>query len=463
MAYTRCRLRSATGTRRCAFGVALLFAGIAVVLSAVRPLWVDEILQLMETRQASAAWMIADIPRNPGASPLGYLVQQAWLRITGYSVVRARLTPALFGGASVLVVVLLAEELRLLRPWIAGAVFASFPLTLRYATESRGYAQALFFSVLATLLHVRLGKRPGWPLVGGSCLALTAAVYTQPYAASVGVGHVLWSAVQRDWRSALFSAAALLAAGIAFLPWFLWSRAQWAAIIAQTSIHFHFSAATPLMIVRESTGAGYWGALCVALLCGMALRNLWAPRAASLLVLVVSAVVICVLAGDAVFGYFLAARQFLWILPSLAILAAVAIERTERTPLALAALLGVFCVRQSALFFLHPKENWQLAADAVLEQVRRGAQLVVVPPEQAPLYTFFHPELLCGPALSNRIVMAITPNATWAQRQKATLAYLAAGYEIEQGRVVGGSRILNLRKHQNETWKLTSAERGPPL
>jgi 4-amino-4-deoxy-L-arabinose transferase-like glycosyltransferase len=445
MGYPRCRVRSATNTRRCAFAAALVFAGSAVALSAVRPLWVDEILQLMETRQASAAQMIADLPRNPGASPLGYLVQQAGLRITGYSVVRARLTPALFGGASVSIVVLLAAELGLLRPWIAGAVFAAFPLTLRYATESRVYLQALFFSVLATLLHLRLTKRPAWGLAAAYCLALTAAIYTHPYTASVGIALVLWSAAWRNRRSTLMAAAAMVVAGLAFLPWFLWSKGCWAASIMQTSFHFHASATTPLMIFRESIGAGYWGAGCLVLLCGMGVHRRWAPpEAASLFVLIVSTVVGCVLVGDARFGYFLAARQSLWILPSLAIFAATAIEQKEPTALVLAALLGFFCMRQSALFFLHPTENWQAATDAILEQVRLGASLVVVPEDQASLYTFFHPELRNGSAVGNRIVIAITPSAA-AQEQTAIAPYIRAGYEVEQERAVGGSYIVSLR------------------
>jgi hypothetical protein len=241
------------------------------------------------------------------------------------------------------------------------------------------------------------------------------------------------------------SAVALAVAGIAFLPWFFSSKARWAASIAQTSTHFHISAATPLMIFRESTGAGYWGAGCLALLCGMAAWNRWPPpRAAWLVVLILSTVVICVLTGDALFGYFLAARQFLWILPSLAIFAASAIERKERTALALAILPGIFCVRQSAVFFLSPKENWQAAADSTLAQVQQGAGLIVVPAEQAPLYAFFHPELRSVRATSNPIVMAITPYATGAQRQAAIAAYVAAGYEVELERMIGGSQIVSL-------------------
>ena len=250
---------------RCAWAMALVFAAIAIPLSAVRPLWVDEILQLMEVRRPSAAQLIAEVPRNPGGVPLGYLVQQAGLGITGYSVVRARLTPALFAGGSVAVVILLAAELGLLRPWIAGIVFAAFPLTLRYATESRVYSQALFFSVLATFLHVRLAKTPRWRLAAACCLALTAAVYTQPYAASVGVAHLSWSALRRHRRGTILGATALVAAAAVFLPWFLWSKGRWAASIGHSAFHFHVSPTTPLMIFRESIGAGYWGAGCLLL------------------------------------------------------------------------------------------------------------------------------------------------------------------------------------------------------
>jgi hypothetical protein len=466
--------------RRGAFRAAFLFVVIAISLSAVRPLWVDEILQLIETRRPSPTQMMVDIQRIPGAVPLGFLVQQAGLRITGYSIVRARWTPVLFGGASVYVVVLLATEVGLVRPWLAGAMFAAFPLTLRYATESRVYSQALFFSVLATLLHVRLTKRPGWGSAAGSCLALIAAVYTQPYAALVGVAHVLWSLLLRNWKSALLSAVAFCVAAAAFLPWFLRSSGGWAAGIASTAIHFHISAATPLMIFRESIGAGYWGGGCLVLLCAVTVRKgLPTGRAVLLFVLIAATVVIGVLTADARFNYFLAARQFLWMLPSLAILAAMSVERAERmalvlrplssmrplphgrgsaaelnrdrkgaeqavTALVLAGLLVFVCGFESSVFFLRPREDWQSAADSILEQVHRGASLVVVPSKQAPLYTFFHPELSDGGGSPNRIVMAVTPSAAGMQGRNAIAAYIREGYELEHERFIGGSRIVSL-------------------
>src|SRR5262249_9318190 len=126
---------------------------------------------------------------------------------------------------------------------------------------------------------------------------------------------------------------------------------------------------------------------------------------------------------------------------SLAILSAAVIERKERMALALVVLLGVFCMRHSAMYFLTSREDWQSAADAILEQLQRGARLVVLPPDQMLLYTFFHPELAEGRGASNRIVMAVTPLAARGQGQRAVAAYLRAGYGLEHECVIGGSRI----------------------
>ena len=168
--------------------------------------------------------MIAGLPRSSGAAPLGYIVQQAALKMTGYSVRWARLPAALFAAAAVFAVACLRMELGLQRSWTGAVIFAAFPLTLRYATESRVYSQALFFSVLATLICVRLAVRPRWALARAYCLALTAAAYTQPYAASVGFAHVLWSVGWRNDRTAMLGGTALAVTFLAFVPWYLWSK-----------------------------------------------------------------------------------------------------------------------------------------------------------------------------------------------------------------------------------------------
>lgn len=237
----------------------VVFLLIAVCLCGVLPLWLDEILQLDDTRLESASQLIANLPsHHPGSAPLGYLPQHAILKLFGYSQLAARLPSAVFSAATVFLVALLARQCGLRHGWLAGLIFAAFPLTLRYAAEGRMYSQALFLSVLSTLLYLRLSKKPHMPIAAAYCLCLTMAAYTQPYAATVGLAHVLWSVRQRQWHAVAFGGAALAIAGAAFLPWLLWSRGAWSEGLTMHAMRFSASWKTPLMIFREVAGAGYW-------------------------------------------------------------------------------------------------------------------------------------------------------------------------------------------------------------
>jgi 4-amino-4-deoxy-L-arabinose transferase-like glycosyltransferase len=428
---------------RAALLATALFALVSLVLLGTLPLWLDETLQLIETRDPSTTQMIAHLPRNSGAAPLGYLVQHYALGLTGYSISKARLPAALFGIATVLVVALLAAQVGVRYIWLAAGLFAALPETLRYATESRVYSQALFFSALATLIYFTLAKRPTAVLAVGYWLALTLAIYTQPYAASVGLAHLLWSTVQREFRAALYGGVAFALAALTFVPWYLWSRAAWAAGIAREGFHFSFSARTLLMLFREVPGAGYWGSGLLLVLCSIAVARRWPPaRAQQLLLFLLAVPPVCVFAADAWSGYFVASRQFIWILPAVAILAAMAIERHARAAVVLYALLGVVCVRQSVRYFTAPRENWQAAATYLSDQVQRGACLMVAPSEHARLYEFFRPELERARCSSPRILLAITPATTNQQRDSAIASLIAQGYKEERGAAVGGSTIL---------------------
>jgi 4-amino-4-deoxy-L-arabinose transferase-like glycosyltransferase len=423
--------------------VTALFAVITVALLGALPLWLDEILQLMETRDPSVAQMLVELPRNSGASPLGYLVQHCTLGLTGYSIQKARLPAAAFGIATVLAVAFLAAELGVRYNWLAAALFAVFPESLRYATESRVYSQALFFSVLSTLLYVMLAKRPTAVLAAGYSLALTLAIYTQPYSASVGIAHLLWSAAHREFRTALRGGAAVALAVLAFLPWYLWSRTAWAAGIVYQGFHFSFSARTPLMLFREVAGAGYWGSALLLVLCSIAIaRPGPASRVQQLLLLLVAVPFVSILAADAWAGYFVAARQFIWILPAAAILAATAIERHARTAVVLYALLGMVCVRQSTRYFTAQHENWDAAATFISDQVQGGACLIVAPSDLTRLYEFFRPELERAYCSAPRMVLAITPAATNQKRESAIAALIAQGYKEQRETAVGMSTIL---------------------
>lgn len=155
-----------------------------------------------------------------------------------------------------------------------------------------------------------------------------------------------------------------------------------------------------------------------------------------------------VLTGDAIFHYFIAARQFVWVLPEVAILAASAIDRRGRIAGIAAICLMLVCIRQSAVFFRSPQENWQAAADALLMQSSQGACLAVTPPDQIRLYRFFHPELGRGSCTGDRVVVAITPYATAAQRRAELTTARAAAYQEGKQHEIGGSDIITFERHQ---------------
>src|SRR6185312_9427468 len=154
----------------------------------------------------------------PGGAPLGYLIQQTSLRVTGYSARSARFPSALFVAGAVFFTGMIATELGLTWSWLAAAIFALFPETLRYACESRVYSQALLFSTLATWLFLRR-------YITLYTLALIAAIYTQPYAIFIGFAHLAW----KRRRS---SAIAVGIAIAAFLPWYVHASKIWTAGLA---------------------------------------------------------------------------------------------------------------------------------------------------------------------------------------------------------------------------------------
>jgi 4-amino-4-deoxy-L-arabinose transferase-like glycosyltransferase len=418
--------------------VALVFLCAAIGLSGVLPLWLDEIMQLTKTRGASSAEVIDAVKLDAGATPLGYIVQQESLRLTGYSVRRARLPSALFGTAAVYTVALLGGELGLEFPWLGAALFAAFPLTLRYATESRIYSQALFFSVLATLIYVRFTKRPSWLLAASYCLALILTIYTLPYAAFVGLAHTIWSLARRAYRTAFAGAAALGIAALAFFPWYVSAKRVWVTDITGGGLHFSYSAKTPLMLFRELAGAGYWGSGLLLILCLLAFRGPRYPsRMRILLVSLIAGPLIFGVGLDAAFNYFLASRQFMWVLPAVAILAALAAERTKLTGIVLYALLVLVCTWQDIRFFTAPRENWEMAARSLAAEVKDGTCVVIAPSDHAAWYEFFQPELRQAKCEGPRVVLATSPYATSEQRRAAASDLIARGYVRQNETMVG--------------------------
>jgi len=235
-----------------------VYATLVVSLLGLLPFWLDEVLQLAGTHPgATSADVIRYVPQNPGGVPLGYLVQHWVLDIGGLSRWTARLTAAVFGVATCAAVGALAAWLGMRMAWVAVLLFATLPLILRYSTEGRPYSFALFLSVAATLAFIRFAREqsPAASFVTYLIL-LVAGLYTQPFTILVGAGHGLWAIWERRWRLALATGAAVSVAALSFVPWLLYARGAWRSTIAANQFQFVWTARTPLMILREFSGAG---------------------------------------------------------------------------------------------------------------------------------------------------------------------------------------------------------------
>jgi hypothetical protein len=403
------------------FTVAAIFLVIALALGGTLPLWLDEIIQLRETRNTTPAQLLDSLPHTPGAAPLGYLIQQTSLRLTGYSERSARFPSALFVAGAVFFTGMIAAELGLTWPWLAAAIFALFPETLRYACESRVYSQALLFSTLATWLFLRRGMTL-------YTLALIAAIYTQPYAIFIGVAHLAWE----PKRSA---AIPLGIAAAAFLPWYLHASEYWSTGLTASDVHFAISAKTPLMLFREAAGAGYWGSGLLLILAVMAARH------RKFLAYWIGVPVLLAILADAFSGYFVAARQILWILPAIAVAAALGIERRPRPGRPALALLAAVCVWYSFRYFTAPHDDFERAANALMTEVRQGACIAVVPPRDRGLYEFFRPEIADANCLAPRVALVATPYTTPAEKQAGVARLLESNYRQESVSTVGRSEI----------------------
>lgn len=422
-----------------------IYAVLVISLLSFKPLWLDEMLTLVEVRLPTTAEMIHELPAVPGSSPLTFLEQRYVFDVIGFSKANARLPAALFGIASIFAAGLLARRLGTQRPWIAAALLAIFPLTLRYSVEARPYSQGLFLSLAATLAFLHLKDRPTFGRAAIYALALSLAAYSQAFAASVLGAHIVWAIWQRQWRPAVYAGCAAAIAIASFIPWVIWSKAAWASGIAREQSHFVFTPKLVLVVSRELIGGGHVATLLVLLLAGLCLaqrRLEW--KFAALLVLLVVVTFVGGLATDAAFSYFFAIRQFLWILPALAILAAAEIARGGKIVLVLTAVLIFFCVRSSVLFFHDQRENWEAASHAIAAEVTPGTCLVTPPDGTVRLYRFFETTLPKESQNCTRILAATSSYTLESDRQALFAQLEAQGFLQRDSHDVGGTSIVVL-------------------
>ncbi|MGH9648208.1 MAG: glycosyltransferase family 39 protein, partial [Bryobacteraceae bacterium] len=311
-------------SRRGLYLFLVLYAATLILLIPVKPLWMDEIIDLNGVRNADLRGVLAFVPGNAGGVPLGYLVDFWMIRLFGYSVFVVRLPSVLFTLLACAGVYILARQTRLRMPLFAVILYAVSPLTLRYALEARPYAQATCWSVFSTVVFLSLIRQPKLTKAAGYAALVAAGLFTQPYSFFVPVAHLTWllitGSVKEKPRAIVLAGGALAMASLSFLPWYFKAHAAWQGAV-NGGARFLLTGKDLLVIPHELMGTGYAGAALTGIAIVMALvwsswyreeKMFWTFYAVILLLLVPAA--------DAFFGYFLAARQMIFVLVPISVL-----------------------------------------------------------------------------------------------------------------------------------------------
>jgi uncharacterized membrane protein len=460
MVRTRVKEQSSESYKNANILLAGLIAAYAVIVCSLlqtRPLWVDEILQLVATKGRSLPQTLHPFPGHPGTAPLAYFVQSLFVNALGSSVFWARFPAAMFSVLSCAGIVWLARQLRWRETAVAAILFMTLPLQFRYALEGRCYSQALFFAVLATNAVLQVARRPApfWTCVYG--VAVLLGVYSLPLTAFVPLGHLVWIACCLDRperkRALVWAGGAAAFAGLLFAPWYLWARSLWLEAIVVQQVHFVLTWKTPLMLLREMAGGGYWISVPLLMAAGLGLASRRMSGTVKMLLLSgIAAPVVGALIADAVFGYFLAIRQMIFMLPGLVLLAAEGLrelyDRRRGAGAVFFAGILAAALTYDVRWLSRPRENWHVAA-SILKTGAPESCILFVPAESIIFYAYFEPEiesLVCDPKRpfppSRRIIVA-TPHDTPQAATEPILDRLhAAGMALAERKAAGGIQML---------------------
>jgi 4-amino-4-deoxy-L-arabinose transferase-like glycosyltransferase len=402
---------------------------------------------------------------NPAAVPLPYIVQQAFLAWFGFSTVVARAPAAIasvLGG--IVFAWLLAGPLSDARGSVPGGLwtitlFLAAPLQFRYALEARGYSLGLLFSLLTLLIFLELCRRPSIGLALLYSLAIALGLYSQPFSLLPVAGQLIWlmrPSADRSVRNYVLIAAA--AACATFVPWYL-EQADAKRHYAHMAVYFFsWRQVTPWTLLHEFPGGGYLPSIALFALAGYALSRESLKNPREQLLLSMAAVSICApILADAADGYFFAARQLLFALPPIILLAGAGLDRLfaqRRGVLALAGLT-VFLIPSAIKDYrdaVVPKDDLAATADRIETELAPDACLLIAPRNEIAYYSFFHPGLqlrACPERPDSETVLASdTGQYTTTEERAAMSAVLASEYRPERSIRVGRAQITLYRRRR---------------
>jgi 4-amino-4-deoxy-L-arabinose transferase-like glycosyltransferase len=387
-------------------GFAAAWCAVLAVCTILRPLQLDEVLQLIGTRVPHLASVFDWLRYSPGSVPVGYTLQWALVGIAGFSNFIARLPSVAALFLTVVAMLRIGALIGIRRVEALIFMTALTPMLFRYSIEGRPYLPAFCLTAFATLLLLRFTQDPDRPALwrlGVYSFLLTTAPLVQGTAASITLAHALFVLTDRSMRRdrrRQFAILAAIAVGLLLpIAWSLRMRGAWAAAIAHDGYTFAFSFRTAAGFLKDLSGGGL--ILTTLLVAGAVYGYAGSaiPRSAKNLLGLTTLTAICgAVASDALAGYFTSPRQAIYCLVGLIALAAVGWERLRiKYPLPAVLVLGLVAAVSLAkdVSVVRSKEDWKAASQMLTEAVAQGFCLDPASDltSSLPLYSFFDPSL----------------------------------------------------------------------
>jgi hypothetical protein len=455
--------------------IRLLIAGYALLLllaALLLPLRIEEMLQLLASRQHSFGGFLNWIPKAPGSAPLSYFVQFPFVFALGVSRLGPRLPSVLFGLGSCYLFLRLAKSIPLRQPYLALALFLLLPTQYRMATQGLPFEQALFLLLLATLFFLRLIRTPTVELSIWYAVALTLSLYSErlSYLPAIGYLLFLFAFVNRshERRVIWLALPATVAPMLLFVPYYLWAR----PLVNPTWLSAPLPPHTPSLLYLQALvdfaadiPVGY--ALSVLLIFGL-FAGVWGlfrvprqeyPRRVPLAALPRNIAIFCLFGGavstlavvlvlDAWNRYPFRSSQVLWAMPGVIVSTAVALEGwNQALRRALWALLIFLCLLTDARYLATVTEDLRGETLLVRPQLRGDSCVVFVSRRLSrPLFLLLDPSLEsneCRNFFHRRVVLASHAYVTPFQQEDAESFFRGLNFvEVKRIRAGGGQIVV---------------------
>jgi uncharacterized membrane protein len=443
---------------------AVFWCAVLLGCAIVRPLQLDEVLQLIGTRTPHLASVFEWLRSSPGSVPIGYVLQWTLVGAAGSSNLVARLPSIAAALLALFAIYRIGVRTGLHSSALPALIAAISPMLFRYAIEGRPYMPAFCLTAFATLLLLRFNENPdGRPPVlrlSIYCLILASAPLMQGTAASVTIAHGLFVLTDRSMRrnrSRQFAILGAIAVGVMIpVAWSLHMRQAWSQAIVHDGYTFAFTFHAVAGFLKDITGGGL---ICTVLLVAAAALGYLCPRdprpVKNLLALTVITSICGAVAADALAGYFTSPRQAIYSLLGLIVLAAAGWEYFQsRHSLPAFLALGLFGAVALArdVSVVRPKEDWKTASRMLTEAVAQG--FCVLPDSDLtsslPLYSFFDGSLdrhRCTDT-DRRIALIHSAYTSREAHDMAAAALVSKGFAAAGEQASGGTTLEHYVKNK---------------